>query len=465
MSALGEYIHSNIANYRAYGLNRSRIPGGVISPNAALNAIDERISGIADVEDKTLNEIRKRLKLMTSQGNYSNENKEQYIRAREAVYEMLAAASSVNALGRVMGSTTGTVKKGIINEQLKLSRSAVQNMWYTARGGKSMSYSYYELKQISKKAKAFRKELDEMISKINKKKAVSQKELGAFNMKLAEWNALTGNSLNGLKMDGNSLEEDIALIDNAVKIDNVYQNVAGQMGELLVGAIGDTSLGLANDALKREIRDSVVGDNATKVTLDKKLFYDYTVRNFKNWTDEGNSYSIGATKDKVDVRIKIDEVPVAATVKNYLDASKIELQKELNLFYPIALLNQYDNFGTHWLNMHALGVPSAAFDNVLEKEIRYEALAHGNAFKDVEDANVFIAIDRPTGKVAVASTKTLINTGDKFLISPNIGSIQFKNTWQGGRRKSQREAMNRVGTVINELHQVNLRVQLRTELR
>jgi hypothetical protein len=95
--------------------------------------------------------------------------------------------------------------------------------------------------------------------------------------------------------------------------------------------------------------------------------------------------------------------------------------QDVDLYPTLIFLNSQiaglENFGNHWLNMHSAYKIAGSIrtyddpgkenlDEILKKEVAYEALCSGNPFKTgVDSANVFVHINRATGKVYVKSAK------------------------------------------------------------
>ena len=82
--------------------------------------------------------------------------------------------------------------------------------------------------------------------------------------------------------------------------------------------------------------------------------------------------------------------------------------------------------------MHAgqlKGIGRRNADSVLEKEIAFEALVSGNPLKkNVKNANVFVYMERKTGKVVIKPvSEILLNNFGLFSISPKTSNILFKN--------------------------------------
>jgi hypothetical protein len=88
--------------------------------------------------------------------------------------------------------------------------------------------------------------------------------------------------------------------------------------------------------------------------------------------------------------------------------------QDVGLLSTLVYLNNYlEDFGNHWLNLHAIHVdmnfarPDA--DEIVQKEIAFEALVSGNPLKtNMQNANAFIYINRATGTVFVKSVSDLL---------------------------------------------------------
>lgn len=142
-----------------------------------------------------------------------------------------------------------------------------------------------------------------------------------------------------------------------------------------------------------------------------------------------NLYQIKGSQDKIDASIIINGMPVDASAKAYTTYGNTinpHLQ-DVNLL--TALAATAGQFGNHWLNMHALNLPSDSADEEFTKQIQYEALVAGNLLKKGAGiADTFVAIDATKGRVVTKTTKEMLENGsDFFTISPNPKDIIIKN--------------------------------------
>ena len=145
-------------------------------------------------------------------------------------------------------------------------------------------------------------------------------------------------------------------------------------------------------------------------------------------------------------------------------------QNQVSLLSSLIYLNSENeglsDFGNHWLNMHAgqLKGKHVSADKILEKEIAFEALVSGNPLKrNVKNANVFVYMERSTGKVIVKPVdKILLDNFGLFSINPKVSNILFENNWVGKNgERSSLNANKRISILLAQVHQRHFNVSLR----
>ena len=160
----------------------------------------------------------------------------------------------------------------------------------------------------------------------------------------------------------------------------------------------------------------------------------------------------------------VNNEDVLANVKTYFNASQVTLQSKVGLLESLIFMEEnYEKFGTHWLNMHAgvlKGRKREEMDGMLERELAYEALVIGNPLKkDQDGANVFIHINRATGEVEVSSTKDLlIDQFSRFRVSPSPSDVVLNNIWHDFGPEA------RIARLLIEAHQFKFQVKLASSL-
>ena len=105
-----------------------------------------------------------------------------------------------------------------------------------------------------------------------------------------------------------------------------------------------------------------------------------------------------------------------------------------------------------------LGAPPGRdnLDNILKMEVAYEALSSGNPFKQgVDSANVFVYINRSTGKVYVKSVQQLLSADNINRIGglARISTLRYKQKWQP-------EIWQRLNDILRQVHATKLSVAL-----
>lgn len=430
MSALGDYIHLHAENYLKYGVAKR---GETSKPFSGIdNLLQNRMSTIKDINDGTIKVLEQRLKNNTiAQENQDKRNSSQDFQKKvDKLYELVAAHSNISSINSYLHGSSGIVKPSNITqiESLALSRGEIE------------------------RRKALIQEIDLKISEINKNQMATESQI---NELLNLYNAAGGTktfSQTGNKSILGQLQDAI----NEMSYNTWISAVSGEFGEKLVAMCGDKVESLAVDELEAYLKEAVVGDARTSITLSKdKVAKDLS--SFLKTDEENNSYYLGTTQDKVDVKIQVKNEEVLANVKHYHNAEKVTLQSRVSLFSALAFLEQYNQFGTHWLNMHAgrlIGNRGSA-DQTLKEEIAYEALVSGNPLKKgVQGANTFVFIDRATGRVMVKKTKDILtNEINRINIKPNISNIKLKNRYS-------KTFQDRITGVLMQAHATQLYVSL-----
>lgn len=437
MSALGDYIHLHTSNYLKYGVAKKGEAPKHFS--GAGNFLANRMAAIKPLNEKTIQTLETRLKQNTSNQEATDKKKSDldFQQKLDTVYEYIASYSLTGAMGQYVDSSTGMRGYSKPYENLK---------------SKTLSQAEIE------KRKSLLKTIHTKIEKINKegiKGNVSETEL---NELLSLYQQAGGNktfsSSSGIKSVLGQLQE----AANELSYNTCIGHVVGEFGEHLTAMCADKVEDLANDALGQFFKESVVGKQKTSILLDKKQ----VAKNLSSYlsTDKlGNSYYLGTTQNKVDVKIVVNQEDVLVNVKEYYGAKKALLQKEISLFSSLAYLEQYEQFGTHWLNMHTgtiKGSGRASADKTLKQEIMYEALVSGNPLKQkVDHANIFVYIDRKTGRVLVKDTKTLLTKeSERIRITPQIEGIKFTN------RFSKKSFEDRISSILMQAHGKQLKASM-----
>lgn len=443
--ALGDYIHLHRTNYKQYGTFRAN--QGSNSYQIYNDFLKKRTKNLTTVSKETIDVLKARI---------ANDEKakrertiieqEQYNQRLDQVYNQIQQFTSTELLKQFQ------IEQGF---QKGLSNQFVSN---------NIIKGSITPKQLKNKVNIL-KQIKEMVKNLNDNKIpATEKNINTLN-KLYK------------KLDINvpldpSIESTIGRIQKAIddySFDQILSNVAGRFGEELVFSVRDVGLGIVNKNLQSTIKEGVVGNEKTKITINKDSFVTDVSEIFKSADMNNNQYIIKETQDKVDVQIIANRENVFASVKDYFDTSKkdVTLQKELSLLYSLTFLNNYlDDFGNHWINLHALNFNNKDRKNadmILKQELAYEALVKGNPFKNGSvPANVFIVIDRASGKVFVDNTKDiLLNKFNQIhLENDKIDSLNLQR-----QNKKASSFEERIIRILSYLHQVKIHAGYKTNFK
>lgn len=111
--------------------------------------------------------------------------------------------------------------------------------------------------------------------------------------------------------------------------------------------------------------------------------------------------------------------------------------------------------------MHALRTSGSwsnqkSADEIVSKEIAFEALSSGSPFKQSTPANVFVYIDRAKGYIFVEKvSELLLNHFERFNMR-NVGDIVLQNR----RATSRNGIQDRISDILNQVHKTNIAVTL-----
>ena len=456
MSALGEYIHLYYKNYKQYGV--ARIGEQPSFCNYTLSVIDRRIdNGVKNINQGAINELQRRLKL-NSQSQLQKSKKEQAQRQQQLIDQIYALlferSKTISGVERLYNVSQGDYY--VTNKtNKKVSHILTSSHW-------AASKSIEELKQMREKANNILDEIDLLIKKINKQRtSQSLDDLQKLEQLYKQYTHLSYDSD----------EHTAGAIEKAIsekRFDGAASNVAGQFGEMFVATCDDKIFKQANRSVAQVVQQSVKGAERTEILIDKSLISDNRGDFFYNTsTKDGTVYSLGATQNKVDVAIQINNQDIFASVKSYRSIDSTSARPDLqqvNLLTTLTFLNNYQglqDIGNHWINMHASHPGKTrdidtSLDDIIKKEIAFQALSSGNPFKQsVEKANVFVFINRGTGQVFVKSVKDILSETNLS----TIGGLQFISKIYLNNHRSN-EISDRITNVLNQIHQQNISVAM-----
>lgn len=438
-SALGEYVHLSVVNYKKYGIAHINEKPQPFS--ASERFLNNRISKIKSVNRSTIDLLKARLeqnadsKVLQEQGGVGLNYEEKV----NQIWEFLADISGQGAIGYGVGTSknapwayTGDYQTNIKNKALTPE----------------------ELERVKKEYEVLGKRID----KINEKGEATEQELQDIINTFEKFNKVLN-----IDPESEEFESIMAKIQNAM--DNCYVNatkqaLVGDFGEHYAAIADDYIYNLAGNAFIEALPKHVIGQERSAWRFTKENFPSY-FQSYLTKDDKKNIFKVNSTQDKVDIEIEVNGQTVYGSVKNYYDAGKVGLQSSISLAAALTYLENKEKFGTHWLNMHAGSIRGFSADikkadDILEKEIGYEALVAGNPLKQgTKQANVFIHLNRANGDVQVWSTRDLlVHEFHRLNISPSVRDIILDNTY------SHNSAEERIAKLLLDLHQIEISVSL-----
>lgn len=451
MSALGDYIHLYKKNYLTYGVAEKGEKPKPYTP--VKNLLTNRLKTVKPISPSALLELETRLKknTKTQEKLDKNINEQDYQKKLNEMYKLIASYSTPEAWGHGIGRMVDHGKiKGPSNYYASLD--ATKTYGVIAEG------------------KLARNNILTAIDRINKEGVATNEDIQ--NLLRLYKVASLGKDFSG--GGGTSILGSLQRAANELTYNTYYTHVVGDVGEHLVAMCGDTAQNCAVEEIQEVLKQSVIGNTKSTVSFSKDLI-SKDLSKYISTDKSGNNYIIGHTQDKVDVQIKINNEDVYASVKNYGNPKdgKVTLQSDISLISTLAFLEQFNQFSTHWLNMHSGQMKGnvASANKTLKEEIAYEALVEGNPFKTGKKANVFIFMDYLSGKVYVKDVKTILTKEfNKIGFSPRIEGIKFTNTKVAthsrynkntGKRESYRVTYSdRITSILMQARAQQLRVTL-----
>lgn len=430
-SALGDYVHLYAKHYDEYGTFK-RTDGA-----KKFNAIDSyqtfkknRLSNINELSPATIKILEQRLRQdSNSQINEDKWKLENDFQGKiDMIYEYLAERATSTAIG-----------------------------WYykNAKEGGGWAYSG-DYQNLREKTLTYDKiqQKRKIIEQINKKLDKIQMNNGNSTKKELEeinslYNSLKGNSKK-TKSSLGQIQEDIDNLSYYTWI----SNLAGDFGEMLVAACGDSLDGVVDKSID-DILKRVKGKEVSLISFDKNKVAKNLSKYFK-MDETGTRYILGTSPNKVDVEMDINREEVLASVKNYKNTSKVTLQAQTSLLAALLKLNDEGNYANHWLNCHAGRIiknKGSNAEDALRFELAYDALVGGNPLKEnVKQSNVFVLLDRVKGNVIIKSTKDILTKElDTIKIKPDVLGVKLNNT-------KSKTYQDRITHILMQLHHINFHV-------
>lgn len=443
--ALGNYLYRK---YTDYLKNGNSISSGL---NALQRWNNEKYDKIDNYDDKTIEKINSRI-----QGRLSNIKQLNY--------------NSKLLQEEIIQNLNNKIATGVQNRQRDYSINASAQDFFSMNG----------LDNSANKIINLINEICRLVNSINAKSNNTTEKVNSVLTKLDQKITQLQKERNTIYNDARKQLKNIVVPSSEIRLtaeqlknirDQLYfifpfvtcaSDIKGWFGEMVVAA----SLGLMDLTATDAINQSVVGGQASnmKVTqidavrlrqeLDKRL----NVQEPQN----GVSYFLGRTQNKIDVRITFNDpnlppiAQVKASVKAYTGIQSPKLQS-INLFTALEYLERFNKFGTHWLNIQCGAEATSDMDDQFKKFLALQALAYGSFYKRKQNAaNTFIYIDIDTGKVVTFSTKILLDDLRNFNFNGsglNIQSIRDKNRFEDSIE-------DRIFNVLMHIHKLNIDVSL-----
>lgn len=242
--------------------------------------------------------------------------------------------------------------------------------------------------------------------------------------------------------------------------------------------------------LQRILQNSVKGQSSSAKGLLRANFdIDYVdlrqvVENtvydsLKSIDSEGNIFSTRITPDKVDVEITVNGLQVPASVKNYNMGNPSTDIHLLSGRSVLALVQEYDNFVNHYLNItaeHDDFEPSGGLLNAaavaMKLTVLLKAIAGGVASRSADgqigmsqEADLFIINDNSVGRFRVYLIDDILNAVQANIDLLKTGGLdhlsKLSNTYVGSRGDlNMGDARMRISNLLAQLHQMELQVSI-----
>ena len=459
MSALGDYIHFNITNYKKFGT--ARVNEGNKPYKYNISAfLNNRTQMLSKINDDTLEVLRKRLKLNTQQQVAKDEQKRQKVQQDfiDEIYKiMYQQVTNRDKIHRLLDTTAGNAvfvaKKDGTATKMQLSTTS---QW-------ASSLTHKQLLQLAHQKDKEYKDLQKQISQINSGKIPATKET-IENLK-KQFEQYTGRTISS----GLSTVGAIKTALQEFRYRGTMQEVAGQFGENLLVACSDAIEDLALSEASQFLYNHVKGEEKSEIQIPAEALAVKLPSKQIHTDSMGNYYSLGKTQNKVDVSIQVNNQNLNISVKDYAappDHYATPTLQDVNVLQSLTFLNSFPNFedfGNHWLNLHSLKSTDSLIqknktsaDNIFQQEVAYEALASGSPFKKVTPADTFVFIDRAKGYVYADSTINILkNQFNRFNMTPNIDTLSLIK-----QNKQSKTWEQRIANILNKAHSLKIHVSL-----
>lgn len=197
--------------------------------------------------------------------------------------------------------------------------------------------------------------------------------------------------------------------------------------------------------------------------------------------DVYNITTSAGTKDKVDIEVSINGLRLPLSVKTYTSDINTELRsvglQDVDLLVTLVFLNSQiqnlENFGNHWLNMHTLQANqeikktkkmneiNERMNKIFAAEVALEAFSIGNPFKqNITAAQGLVVLDISKGTIKYVSLRQAFQAFDRGQSSNTYFTPNLVETIRA--RKIPNTEANTVETRLNNilvsLHQKKIAV-------
>lgn len=446
MSAIGDYVHFHKTNYIRYGTAfraRGHQPF-TKSYKAQRDKNLARINSIQDVPPTIIGELEKRI---------ANESTQQ--EAKQIAEGILNFNNSLNNITKDLEAKllSEVPAKFSSDSGIRIVKSKIQTddmMVNIEEAKKARARFYKNIETINKNTQRGKPVQTSTLKTLLKNASDFFNYLGIIN-----------NQLDFIKYRNLENMNTIAALRNMVELVSLSEmrksTLNGVYGEVLTNMVSDNLRSLVGDALITEVKNKIkTGANRTEFYLDPSMIKPWAQREYYEKT-KINLYQIKSSQDKVDASITINGYPMDASAKAYSTKGNTITPHLQDVSLLSALASTADQFGNHWLNMHALGINNSKADDEFTKQIQYEALASGNLLKQgAKVADSFVSIDATRGRVLVQTTKDILKKGtNSFIIKPELRDITFANEW------SDKSWQDRIVNLLMDIHQHQISVSFK----
>ena len=401
MSAIGEYVHYNIANYMAVGIARKGHPAKIYNGTMA-----------------------NYLKSKMSINNMLNESQVTILNSALQRNNLTAVQKDVAITNLHYGRKVNQYKRDIENELIG-NNNMQNNNEVSIQVLEDKERRYYELQQ--------------KINEINSRKNITQKELQSLINSYHYLNSGNQSVLGGIQTGYN---------DYAY---NIWSNkLKGDFGKQLK----DIELKQAKNKVLEEIKLNVSGKNTT-VSVNKSAAGSY-----RSTDAVGSIYNVDCIESGMSINVQTGRRHILKNVNQFF-GKQAQLPEKLygysNLNEVLNEVEKYKSFGTHWLNLHAATF-DISLDNQLKQAIAYDAFIKNKK----QQGDYFIAIDTIKGNAVIKDLNDLVlNKIYQVYVQPSLHAVKLKNDWAGSKHSNYKDAMTRIGKVIQQTHNMNLQVAIR----